>query len=690
MTTESGPARYTLIHTAAFAAQLLAIDAGQVPGALRLVEQLRATPQPDGDARQAITGYRGAVFRLRERDLRIVYTFDDADATVRLLGVDLRPDTRRGGVLVAGAGPVATVAEISDWLTPSALPPARDVPTTPLPAPITAALLAALRIEPRWHAALTAGATLEALVAAPVPDGVRDRVFDALLEPDFGQATRQPAFETGASDDLLRYRQGDLLEFLLHLSDDQRRVAAASLHGAGPVLVRGGPGTGKSLVAMYRARFLAQELTRPNAPPPRILFTTYTTALVSVSRQLLDRLLGSLSECVEVETVDRLAYQIAGRPANLIKGTDQQKALREALAEAEYTGDDAARHAQAQAVEQLGLDCLLEEINDIIESYQIANQGEYLTVVRPVGAVALTKLQRSAVWQVYRAYTRQLAAAHVLTFEQLRRQAVDLVQGGRWPKRYDAVIIDEAQDLSPAAVRLLVELCATPGRLFLTADAEQTIYRRAFRWSEVHELLQFRGRTRVLRLDYRMTHEIATAALAYLVAGERKPDVKEPVAMQSGPLPAMRLVASRDDEIGLLTSYLPQATQALRLGIGAAAVLCPTNDAAAILAQRLTSAGVAAITRPDLAAPAVKVLTIHSAKGMEFPVVALAGFVETGYPFLPGTANATVRLGALRRERRLIYVGMTRAMRALLVLVPRTSTGNPLFTGFAAPQWNLE
>lgn len=92
----------------------------------------------------------------------------------------------------------------------------------------------------------------------------------------------------------------------------------------------------------------------------------------------------------------------------------------------------------------------------------------------------------------------------------------------------------------------------------------------------------------------------------------------------------------------------------------------------------------------DLKKPVVKLVTLKSAKGLEFPVVALAGFI--------GMPNAAEEKGSaekaaeteesLSRERRSYFVGMTRAMRALLVVRPRETT-NPLLEGFSPELWNV-
>ncbi len=84
----------------------------------------------------------------------------------------------------------------------------------------------------------------------------------------------------------------------------------------------------------------------------------------------------------------------------------------------------------------------------------------------------------------------------------------------------------------------------------------------------------------------------------------------------------------------------------------------------------------------------VKVLTLNAAKGLEFPIVALAGFLATNYPVIPRDASADEHDEILARERRTMFVGMTRAMRALLVISPADSK-TPLLQGFDGHYWNM-
>jgi superfamily I DNA/RNA helicase len=155
----------------------------------------------------------------------------------------------------------------------------------------------------------------------------------------------------------------------------------------------------------------------------------------------------------------------------------------------------------------------------------------------------------------------------------------------------------------------------------------------------------------------------------------------------------MRVVHNGGEEVQLLSRFLPVAAHDCRLGIGACAVLCPTVKAGKAIAAELTLRGIDATfmagNELDLSHPGVKILTLNSAKGLEFPVVALAGFIHSSW-YSHGPVNITEeeREEFLAVDRRTMFVGMTRAMRALMVTVP-VRARSPLMEGFDGRYWNL-
>jgi superfamily I DNA/RNA helicase len=338
---------------------------------------------------------------------------------------------------------------------------------------------------------------------------------------------------------------------------------------------------------------------------------------------------------------------------------------------------------------------LLEEILSVIEGRGLATLEDYQHAARPGRRVSLTKMQREAVWRVHETLQVDLVVRGETTWEGWRKRAAERVQSGEVPPTYDAVLIDEAQDLAPVAIAALVGLCKRPSGVFLAADANQSIYGAGFRWSDAHAWLKFSGRTGVLKANHRSTKEIDEAAAAYMRAAPEAAELDEErvetTYVHAGALPAVRAVTSAEDEAKLLARFFRQATRSLKLGLGSAAVLTPTNEAAGNIAAALNEAHITAkrveAQDLDLTEPGVKVLTLKNAKGLEFPIVALAGFIGANYPFIPAQATDDERDEVVAKERRTMFVAMTRAMRALLVVLP-AETDSPLLQGCVPPAWN--
>src|SRR5260370_28257139 len=132
----------------------------------------------------------------------------------------------------------------------------------------------------------------------------------------------------------------------------------------------------------------------------------------------------------------------------------------------------------------------------------------------------------------------------------------------------------------------------------------------------------------------------------------------------------------------MLARFFKKASVSERVASGACALLCPNERAGRAIAAALTDHNLEAtyMTGQDLnlARPGVKVLTLKASKGLEFPIVALAGFVSSSYPVIPHGASEDERNELLARERRTMFVGMTRGLRALLGVVPANNTSPPV------------
>ena len=700
------PLFYQLIHKPAFNRQLLALPRKDAELVIDKTELLSYDPAPDAKNKKRIVSYKKrAIFRIRAGNYRILYAFDANQGWVQILGVDDRKDVYRNGDLIddeeislgglPGDGdpferetPVPDRGPQPTLLSSNQPGPGQvghpETPPLPLPTPLTAALLRQLRIAEDHWAALVKCHTVDDLIVALVPETIRTLVFDAIVAPDYNTVLDQPNLVVDSPDDFRRFYDGTLTQFLLQLDPEQQRFVDWARDGSGPTLVKGGPGTGKSIIALYRVRSLIAALRARGVAQPRILVTSYTNTLVEASRQLLAELLGTDRDLVTVTTVDKLIWNLlaaAGAlPRKLLSDAGQARGPIVQARERLQRGVPEDRQA-AEALATLSLDFLLDEIDQVIVAREHHDLDRYLAENRAGRGVRLTATQRRAVWRLYEereAITRNTGA---MTFSQQRRRALELVRERDAPPPFDGVVIDEAQDLEPTAIRLLVALCRSSDRLFLTADPNQAIYGSGFRWADVHEDLQFRGRTGVLRKNYRSTRQIMGAAERYLAGAELESSDGPAECPREGALPMVRVAASREAETIHIVDFLRGATRELRVGLGGCAVLVPSRQAGFEMVQRLTACGLAAkyMERQeiDLDLPVVKVMTRHAAKGLEFPVVAV-----TALPARRPAHGATDEQleDARRVERRIDYVAMTRAMDRLLVVSP----GDHSYLGVAA------
>ena len=712
---------YQLAPKTAFLTQLRAINPADYRKVSLKVEELTINPEPDAKNKKRLK-CGPDLYRLRIGEYRVIYTFgadERGNGYVSPLGVDNRDDVYDDCPTAEGPGfdtsvltvPLTTSAPAP---TPTTKRPAHD-PKNDLPFKFTDELLERLVVPDQYRAGLKQCTTLDHLLSIAIPESLRESLFNLIAQPNWLEQLTKPSVIVENGDELIRYAEGELIEFLLKLDPEQEALVRRAVNGRGPMLVKGGPGTGKSTIALYRVREMIAALRNDGVAQPRILFTTYTNALTSASRQQLERLLGADAHLVDVRTADSvitLVLNEARQDPKLIQGNALKTAITGAIAHATFDDNPMRAQIQRRTVERLGSQYLQEEILTVIEGRDIATLEEYQAAVRSGRGVPLSATQREAVWRVHEALQRELSRTGKVTWSGRRRLASRLAATSSL--RYDGVLIDEAQDLEPVALRLLVQLCTNPDRLFVTADANQSVYGAGFRWSDVHDGLRFRGRTGTLRTNHRSTLQIDRAARAYLDHGAAtldesatEPDQPDDIgttrryARTTGMLPIVREVPEGPAVGVLLARYVREATRHWHMGLGACGILVPMAAVGERIAEMLNEQGIAAEfvdnKSLDLSTPTVKVLTLKSAKGLEFPFVAVAGFQQAFYPniFSPGPDSGELELGALAEalacERRSIYVGMTRAMLALMVVVPPTPKApvDALYRGFPETYWNV-
>jgi len=329
---------------------------------------------------------------------------------------------------------------------------------------------------------------------------------------------------------------------------------------------------------------------------------------------------------------------------------------------------------------------LEDEIEWVIFGQGLTSVENYLEADRSGRGRQLGQNQRRQVWGLFEGLNARMRNEGFTTFGE----RLVLAEQSVTPK-YDYVFIDEAQDLKPIAIRFCIGLCKHERNVFLTADTNQSIYGSGMSWTKVASELNFQGRARVLRRNYRTTSEIWDAISQFAPKGDGADnETLQGSTVFRGPFPVLATYR-KDDGLGpRLNAFLHEALIQERVPPGCAAVLCPTGKEIETVMRLLNPKLKPKAMRSsevDLDYPGVKVLTMHSAKGLQFPVVAVVG-VEDGRLPLPVPQGIEPSEHYLRQQR-IFFVACSRAMRRLIVFSSR-GRPSPLIKSASDDRWDIE
>jgi hypothetical protein len=265
-------------------------------------------------------------------------------------------------------------------------------------------------------------------------------------------------------------------------------------------------------------------------------------------------------------------------------------------------------------------------------------------------------------------------------FEACVERIIDSVDRKLIPSaQYDAILIDEGHDFKPAWFKLVVQMIhPLSNSLLVLYDDAQSIYsgQKKSRFSFSSVGIQAKGRTTILKLNYRNTTEILAVARAFAddllspadAEEDQAPTVLPMSAGRHGPQPLLVKLPTLRDEARFLARRLNEAN---RLGT-------PWKDMAIIyrrygigqkLAEVLTHMGIPFQWQQDKkhafspSHDSVKLITMHSSKGLEFQLVCI-----------PGVGAPARDEMAVEDEARLLYVAMTRATQELVMTHSDTSS----------------
>lgn len=465
-------------------------------------------------------------------------------------------------------------------------------------------------------------------------------------------------------DELRRIMAEPLDKWRVFLHPTQRKIVQKEYSGAARVL--GGAGTGKTVVAIHRAKHLASKCEGQE----RILMTTFTANLAADIRENL-RKICTLEELRRIEVIHLDAWV--------------NQFMRESGFSAQIAYDDAIDSLWEKAImlanNDLPFDVSFyeEEWNRIVIAQEALTLEKYVKAVRNGRGTRLDRKKRMQVWKVFENYQNLMKENQIRDINTAMYESTKLLQSAGKRPRYVSVIVDEGQDFSDNAYRLIRALAGEEHRndIFIVGDSHQRIYRN-------HPTLfkcgiNVRGRSSILKINYRTTEEIRKCAFA-LLNGISFDDLDEGFdlgdkcrSLTHGEKPIIENFSNANDEFDFLLGEVKKLKDN-GVALTDICVVARTKKLVDDYIALFTRAGIRsyAIKRnkaDDRSFDGLRVATMHRVKGLEFKYVIIAAVNNRIIP-LPSAINKTDSVSeaeSLTSERCLLYVAMTRAQKGVYI-----------------------
>lgn len=431
---------------------------------------------------------------------------------------------------------------------------------------------------------------------------------------------------------------------------------------SGPSRVAGSAGTGKTIVALHRAVFLA----RAN-PDARVLLATFSRPLANALKHRLKVLVSGeprLAERIEVHDMGGLArrlYQFNIAPPKVAPAATVRALLESALGRVEAPG--------------VSLRFLVAEWEQVVDAWQLDAWEGYRDIARLGRKTRLPESRRKTIWSVFERVLAALEAEGLVTEARMFTALAAHFAATR-QRPFDFAVIDEAQDLTVSQLRFLSALAGDRRNgLFFAGDLGQRIFQQAFSWAGLG--VEVRGRSQILRVNYRTSHQIRAQADRLL--GPELADVDGNVESRRGTVsafngtpPTVAVHESEDEEAAAVGAWLRARGDD---GVAPVEIAVFVRSQAQLpRAQRaVQAAGLDATILDDSVQPRpgrISIGTMHRAKGLEFRAVAAMACDDEVLPLqerIETAADESDLREVYDTERHLLYVACTRARDYLLV-----------------------
>ena len=474
------------------------------------------------------------------------------------------------------------------------------------------------------------------------------------------------------------------------LKGEQKRVLF--LQVTEPIQIKGVAGSGKTTVALYRAKHLLD--TQSNLfQEAKVAIFTYNKTLVKYINAITPYISGGYQADsdeikptkpqginVFVTNFHKWAYHFIEQNGILLHKIVDGKRVFKTISGVNQTNLLTAIKAKYSThnIANKTVDFFLEEIS-WMKGKAFQSKEEYFDAKRTGRGTSdrVTKADKEIIWNIYIDYNNQLRTNDQVDFDDYALLCLTIITSNpNFTKPFTHIIVDEAQDLSKAQILVISQLVSEETKsISIIADAAQRIYKSGFTWGEVG--LNVRGgRTIEFKKNYRNTVQIARAALSLLDKEDDKSDFTTVETARKGEeKPIVGYFQNREEQC----TYLLQELNKLKASdnISSTVILHRSrsglNSIESFLAKNGYDTQILLNSEDiDFESESIKICTLSSVKGLEFENVFIIDLNDDVIPYPPGFIDTDDEFH-ISTERRLLYTSMTRARERLYLL----SSGNP-------------
>lgn len=465
--------------------------------------------------------------------------------------------------------------------------------------------------------------------------------------------------EDVSDPNLIEVISDSLSKWRIYLHPKQLRLANGEYSGS--VKVIGPAGTGKTVVALHRTKYLYKKLNRDE----KILFTTFTRTLADDLKIKLNQI-QSIDTQIEIMNIDMLV-------SNLIKylrlhykvSFDTLKTWQEAL-------------EKTKLRDRFSPEFMKDEWEDVILSNGIESEIDYLNIPRIARIKKLDRNDRLDIWKALSTYKEIMVNQGFVDGEWIKLKLVEIIKNQYPNGIYKHVIVDEAQDMSTLSFKLIRALAGKDHQndILIVGDSRQRIYKNKASLKSCG--INVVGNSYNLDINYRTTDAIASLAEKVISEEEfddldgEKLDETDLQSVVIGNVPQFTSFETTDDETKFIynqiTNLVDQGVQTNEI-----CIVLRTNELMQQYASKIEEYGakVIKITHDNSDSEllnGIRFLTMHRIKGLEFSHIFLAGLSNEVLPLqslFRNIESEKEKNNIIKTEKSLLYVAMTRARHSL-------------------------